>query len=249
MDKVFFGAEVEGVMFAKATKKPMAMTLLAPLKDKPIMLETGEAVHADCSGAETASTPSSSAKEVLASLQRGFDWWANTYPDYELQIIPVGVYDEKDMHPVDDWTIGCSPSVCVWPDAPNTPQKYKNTARCYGLHITFDLPDDNIGDIEEIVKSLDYRLALWCQNNSPCPEMDKQRREIGYGRPGEFRLKHLPNGKTLLEYRTLPNWAYVHLEMFQDIITKLLNDDEYRHQTVAEYSSTPDFWKQLVKGE
>ena len=79
--------------------------------------------------------------------------------------------------------------------------------------------------------------------------MDKQRREMGYGRPGEFRLKRLPNGKTLLEYRTLPNWAYVHLEMFQDIITKLLNDDEYRHQTVAEYSSTPDFWKQLVKGE
>lgn len=247
MEQVFFGAEVEAVMVDKVTGKPVPMTLIAPIKDAPTILPTGEAVHADCSGAETASTPHSTAKAVLESLHNGFNWWKEAYPHLSLEIIPVATYDEASLSH-DDWRIGCSPSMNVWPEMPPTPSEYKDGSRCYGLHITFDLPDTRLGSIEQVVKALDYCLALWCQENSPCPELDKRRRDIGYGRPGEFRLKYLDNGKILLEYRTLPNWAYVHLEKFQKIISLIVFDDEYLDNVVDLYSRVPDFWKKMVKG-
>lgn len=247
MSKLFFGIEVEGVMFNRETGKPVPMTMIAPHKDEPHVLPTGELVHADCSGAETASIPSSDPSEVLSSVQRGFDWWAAEYPHLELKIVPVADYDKDELHH-DDWIIGCSPSSSVWEGLPPTPTEYKNGSRCYGFHITFDLPNNKVWKIVDIVKSMDYLLALWCQENSPCPELDKKRREIGYGRPGEIRQKFM-GGKVLIEYRTLPNWAYVHIERFQDIIERLVTDDTFLEETVSVWESRPDFWKQLVKGE
>lgn len=244
MNKLFFGIEVEGVMVNRETGLPVPMSLVAPHKDEPHVLEAGELVHADCSGAETASIPSSDAKEVLSSIQRGFDWWAAEYPHLDLKIIPVADYEEDDLHH-DDWIIGCSPSVCVWEGVPPTPTKYKDSSRCYGLHITFDLPDNRLNKVEEITKSLDYLLALWCQENSPYPELDKKRRNIGYGRPGEIRKKFL-RGKCMIEYRTLPNWAYIHIERFQAIIEKLVYDDQFLNETVKAYSEDRYFWKKLI---
>lgn len=246
MSKLYYGIEVEMVAVDEKTGKPVPMTEIAPSKDAPHVLPTGELVHADCCGAETATTPSKSLEEVLSSLHRGFKWWEENYPNLKLVPEPVAIYDNNDLHPINDWSIGCSPSVCVWPKAPPTPTEYVDTSRCYGLHITFDLPDGIMSDIEELVKAIDFKIALWCQANSPSPELDKKRREIGYGRPGEIRMKDI-NGKSVLEYRTLPNWAYTKLDYIIPELEKLVFNKSYRDSVVDEYSKTPDFWKQLVK--
>lgn len=248
MKKLYFGIEVEVPMVNKDTGKFVPMTQLAPSKDAPRVLQTGELVHADCCGAESATTPSDNLEEVLSSLKRAFKWWEDTYPNLKPMLSPVAEYENHDLHPVLDWAIGCSPSVCVWPDAPQTPIEYVDTKRCYGLHITFDLPDGMMGELENLIKCIDYKVALWCQENSPDPENDKTRRNIGYGRPGEIRIKNF-DGKMAVEYRTLPNWAYTRLDYIIPMIEKLVFDSKYRDKVVEEYSKEPDFWTKLVRGE
>lgn len=248
LNKLFFGIEVELPAYKKGTTKAVALTSIAPHKDKPVKLDTGELVHADCSGAEVATIPSHSVEEVLSSLQRGFDWWNDNYDYLEFKANPVATYDVEQLHPVDDWSIGCSPSVCVWGASPPTPTAYQDTSRCYGLHITFDLPDELYGSIEDIVKSIDYKVALWCNENSFTPDLDKKRRDIGYGRPGEIRIKDF-NGKIAIEYRTLPNWAYRYLPFIVNTIESIVFDEAFREEALQAIEEDPDFWKKLVKGE
>jgi hypothetical protein len=109
-------------------------------------------------------------------------------------------FTEHEVSTKQAQTIGCEPSCDAWTGEIRRPSAtVLGTVRTTGFHLHIGYKDPSIEANFVLGRMLDFCLGSVIGPMYP----DKERKDLGYGRPGDIR--HKPYG---MEYRVLPGPAY-----------------------------------------
>lgn len=139
-------------------------------------------------------------------------------PDTKLSFIPASHLTDDGMKLRSVKKFGCSPSQVVTPDYSSvttvpTLSASDTSIRTAGFHIHHELEDTSIP--QAAVAVLDGLLGLTdvlVNHSRGWSAPSKARRlTLGYGTAGEHRVRTVPTGATVLEYRTMSPWPLASL--------------------------------------